>query len=550
MAAVVAVSAVAQEMDEQNLSIDKIPKKNVMSVVRSAYQVFPEAAKILYLNYIEKYGTDADAIMTSAYMMIADNDLENALQTIDTAIECKKGKNKETTAYAYLLKGIIYHHNGMYAEADECLTKSIKANKKNAHTFVQRAKCKEVSGDTEAALKDYQEAIKLDKDNSQIKTNYAKFLYRNGYKNESFDILGQILRENPFDTQTRFTRTQLCFNEKRYKEAIDDYMIYAQIEDVGFTTSDFMTLAEKEYEYTIMKMDNIINEGKTKDFKDLWILRRGSVKIALGRDEEEGLQELQELAKNCTDSSGIAEGVAIYLANYYMSKKEWLQGIASIETAEEVAKRGNKDIPFNWYVAKANCFEESDNIDKALENLDTALNNIGKEMQKSGYPILSKRSRLREEAGRYAEAEADIDTLLTLFGESPVLLYKKGELRTKQGDKEGSKEIYEKILKIDTVASIESYRMFALACLGRKDEAKAWAEKMIEISDSIMYSVIYYNIACMYSIMGDKTAAIENLMTAVENGFESCAVIRKDDDFDNIRDSKEFQSIEKIVCAE
>lgn len=549
MMTVVAVSAMAQELNEQDLSIDKIPKKNVMSVVRSAYQVFPEAAKTLYQNYIEKYGVDADALVTSGFMMIADNDLDKALQTLDTAIDCKKGKNKETTAYAYIMKGIVYYHTGEYAKGEESLSKSIKANKKQAQAFLHRANCRAALGNAQGAFEDYQKAISIDRNNPEIKIEYARFLYENNSKDAAYDILNQLLRENPYENQVRFLKLQFCFSDEKYKEAIDEYMIYAQIEDVGFNTANLLELAIKDYDYTIQKMDNIIKEGKTKDFQDLWRLRRGHVKLVLGRDEDEGLKELQELSKNCSDSSRIAGDIAVKLANYHIGKNDWAQGIASIETAEEIARKENREIPYNWYVAKSNAYEELGNIDKAIEAIDTAIFNIKDEIKESGYSIIMKRSSLRKEKGRYTEAEADIDTLLSLFGENPALLYRKGDLETKQGNKEAGKAIYEKILEIDTVASIESYRMFALACLGRKDEAKAWAEKMIEISDSVLYSVTYYNIACMYSIMGDKAAAIENLMTAVENGFESCAVIRKDNDLDNIRDSKEFQSIEKIICA-
>lgn len=55
----------------------------------------------------------------------------------------------------------------------------------------------------------------------------------------------------------------------------------------------------------------------------------------------------------------------------------------------------------------------------------------------------------------------------------------------------------------------------------------------------------YYNLACIYSLGGDKKKALEYLTMAVDKGYENYLWMQKDKDLDNLRDTEEFKALMK-----
>ena len=119
----------------------------------------------------------------------------------------------------------------------------------------------------------------------------------------------------------------------------------------------------------------------------------------------------------------------------------------------------------------------------------------------------------------------------------------------------GDEENYKKMLQ--TVVSVlpkyllqhpeDTYRRMAyavsLAKLGRNEEAKSEGDNALELSsnDPIM---MYYG-ACLYSRLKEKQRATELLKNAIENGYENFEWIKRDPDFDNIRDDRGYIELMK-----
>lgn len=55
----------------------------------------------------------------------------------------------------------------------------------------------------------------------------------------------------------------------------------------------------------------------------------------------------------------------------------------------------------------------------------------------------------------------------------------------------------------------------------------------------------YYNLACIYSLGGDKKKALEYLTMAVDKGYKNHLWMQKDKDLDNLRDTEEFKALMK-----
>jgi tetratricopeptide (TPR) repeat protein len=59
--------------------------------------------------------------------------------------------------------------------------------------------------------------------------------------------------------------------------------------------------------------------------------------------------------------------------------------------------------------------------------------------------------------------------------------------------------------------------------------------------------ISYYNLACDYSLLGNIENSLKNLKIAIILGFKNKDYIKKDPDLKNLRRSKKFKKIEKII---
>ncbi len=81
----------------------------------------------------------------------------------------------------------------------------------------------------------------------------------------------------------------------------------------------------------------------------------------------------------------------------------------------------------------------------------------------------------------------------------------------------------------------------SLLVLGEVDRAKRWLSRALEIDPDD--SILLYNVACNYAIMGEVEESLDYLESAVANGMVNLTWISNDKDLDNLRPHPRFQSL-------
>ncbi len=79
---------------------------------------------------------------------------------------------------------------------------------------------------------------------------------------------------------------------------------------------------------------------------------------------------------------------------------------------------------------------------------------------------------------------------------------------------------------------------FTLERLGRRKEAKIEMRKGVDINPNDQ--IIIYNAACFYALIGDKTASIETLKKAIDNGFGNYEYVKHDPDLYSLKNEPDF----------
>ena len=114
------------------------------------------------------------------------------------------------------------------------------------------------------------------------------------------------------------------------------------------------------------------------------------------------------------------------------------------------------------------------------------------------------------------------------------------------GEKEKYNQTLEAVVRVSPGYLIkhpeDTYRRMSyavtLAIMGDSDKAKVEGEKAIELSpnDPIM---MYYG-ACLYSRLNENDRAVELLTDAVNHGYVNFEWIKRDPDFDGIRNESGY----------
>jgi serine/threonine protein kinase len=114
------------------------------------------------------------------------------------------------------------------------------------------------------------------------------------------------------------------------------------------------------------------------------------------------------------------------------------------------------------------------------------------------------------------------------------------------GEKEKSEELIqteikffpEYLLRYPDDARARMFFATNLSVVGRLEEAKSEAAKAIELSPGD--TVMFYNAACFYAMLGEKKLAIDTLRNALVSGWQDYGWIKRDPDLENIRNEPEY----------
>lgn len=86
----------------------------------------------------------------------------------------------------------------------------------------------------------------------------------------------------------------------------------------------------------------------------------------------------------------------------------------------------------------------------------------------------------------------------------------------------------------------------ALACLGDLYSKKERYHDGLVVDRKLALlrpedPVIYYNLACSYSLTGNVEGSLENIKLAIEKGYSDFRYLEADQDLTNLRDDKRFK---------
>ncbi len=475
----------------------------------------------------------------------------------------KETRDNPKNGYAFAWMGYILYDNEMYGDALSMLEKAQKNIPSKDKEYLCMV-CR-IRGDIYTDLQDYDEAaanytkaIRLCPDDSRCYDDRADLYYQIGKYDLSDKDYDKMIELDPNDSQGYMGKGRNANAQKKYEDAIKqfDHVVKLYGKDYSQCYS-FRAEAYAALDQYDKAADDIITalgiDGNDKAFYLLGTIMADSASTTM--TSKLRIQQLKEPN------------------NYYWP---YCSGIVYEETenfgkAIDCYKKSNELNSFGLVHNRiASCYAELGDYAQAIDHIGQA---IQMEPEKTIYKMY--KANYEYDAGLTDEALADMDVCIAEAPEYYYFHYRKGffednlnmtdeaiedystaillnpdyfysysgrgDMYTKKGLVKNAMDDYRSVVAKDTVPSMGSCAQYAYLALGERAKAVEYNQRIIDsFPDN---NGVYYNAACLYSLMGETDKALGYLKTAFEKGYNSFAHIGLDDDLDNIRDTQAFKDM-------
>ena len=455
-----------------------------------------------------------------ACVRISKEEYGQALNACEMAIKLLPKKDKEYMAFAYTTRSDVYLNLEDTVKALEDITTAIKLIPEDDEVYEKRAQIYYEQEKYDLSDADYQKIIALKPGNTMGYMGIG----RNANAQEKWD---DAIKQ--FDYVTKLASDY----SSGYSFRADAYI---GKEDWDHATDDIITALSLGWDRKTLYQANALKEPA-------FTMLVSKINIQSAKSPNEATWPY-------------------IIGNMYESSKNYAKAVEYYE------KANSKDVSPSIYKRIASCQEESGRFEEAMSNIDQAISLDSTDNSyhslKAGiyYGLGNIKSAIAEwdkvltqqpdddfayyRRGWYKELNGDLDGALEDFSTSIVLdpnySYAhvcRGEIYLKQGKKELAEADFKKVIELEDTPDKYSCIFYAYQGLGQNNEAIATIDTFIARDTTNASN--YYEAACLYSRMQDKSNGLKYLEKSLEHGYNRYFHIMQDNDLKFLRDDDEFK---------
>ena len=498
----------------------------------------------------------------------ADRKRHEAAATLDKGIALLPAQDKVNLYKAYMLKADILNS---YIEPDPALVveaykKAIEINPVK-ESYYELLKFYTDRDDIEKAISIVMEMNKVfedDNDESLILLTAAAH-YENGDYDKALDVYNKVLKLNPENETALSSRVDIYLKQGKYNDCVDEAIRLANKGVVYDVTNRLLEVCAASDESVDMVFDKV-RQARVNDSDESlanWNIVEGFLYTTLKNDYQKGIDCFMAGLKQTYNPAMMAAiGRNYYLLGKVDNALQWFDDAFTLQqsrnqgSGDEDDATDNEDYLAQKIVIEMNCgLVEKAITDAQIYRLikgDEASIDVAFPALCWGYLTNGKDKELIDICDKWLENnDGQIDPL-----------YRKAYALSVIGRNDEAQPILQEILSDESnFESNNELKFNVLLRMGRTDEAREILETLAENSRKVKNmtaKVVFdaedvpetmgnYNLACSYSLLGDKEKALDYL----RQHFEECndtqdpnfdyAIL--DFDFDNIRQAPEFMQL-------
>lgn len=463
----------------------------------------------VYDKAVAENPNDADTRFARANQLYLNGDYQKAIDDANIVLNLLPNKDKEMRFDTYMLKARALADMGKYEDEVDALQEAAEINPKSMALIDLMGKACFNLGDMDAAEKNFKTILRDTPMNYDAHYWLARVeVARNNYGKayEYCDNAVNLFTANP---QVYLNRADILSRSNQHEQAAQDVVLAMSVgNDNGKAMRQLIAMSDEHY-------NEVMNVLATSSDQAPRVGMFHYVRATIAMRQYHYGQALWSL--NYIIDNGLYDYHSIYYNQaqclFELGKAD--EALTAIDRA--IAMLDTQDP--TYYILKARCQQSLKQTDAAQATLDQAL-----KIEPKNEDVLLEQARLLTNLRADQKALDCLSSLLTVNPTHADALLLKGWIQKyRQNNPSAASRTFEQVLACGD--DINSRRGFALHELGRPDEARQWADKIIQ-DNRIIGGKSYIIAAALLSCIGDyeagdKTQALNYLRSALANGYGS-----------------------------
>lgn len=463
----------------------------------------------VYDKHLAETPNDYETRFARANQHYLNGDYQLAIADADIVLQQLPNKDKEMKFDTYMLKAHALADLGKYEDEVEVLQAAAQINPRSMALIDLMGKACYHLGDLDAAEKNFNTILRDTPMNYDAHYWLALVEVARNNHGKAYDYCDKAVNLFTANPQVYLNRADILLRSQQYEQAAQDIVSAMSVgNDEGRAMRQLINMSDEHYD-VVMKIlatssDQAPRVGMFHYVRALIAMRQhhyGQALWSLNRIIDNQLYDYHSIY--------YYKALCLFeLGQYQEALNNVKKAIAMLEAKDPT-----------YYILQAKCEQALKKTDAAQNTLDQAA-----QLSPNNQDVLLEQARLL--TNLRADQQA-IDRLATLLANHPnnveALLLKGWIEKYRQNNAAAANGTFARIL--DCGDDINSLRGFALHELGRDDEARAWAKKIIQDNRIIggqSYIIASALLSCIGDYnAGDKDQSIDYLRSALANGYGS-----------------------------
>ena len=480
-----------------------------------------EKAEEAFIKEVGEHPTNGYAYLYIAHIQFVNAEYGEALSSIEQALKYIPKKDKEYKSACYYKRAGIYQALNKLDQAISDFTTAISYDREDEDSYWERAQIYYEQGKYDLADADYREMQKIDQNSAMTFMGLGRNeLHRKNFQN-AVDIFDNVVALYSDYSSGYAFRAEAYMGLGKYMEAASDVVKALELDYNDKAFGLMVSVADSAFVQMNIKLKAM---AVTDSNNSYWPYCLGVI--------NEHTKKYQDAITSYLKAIKLDESDMIYsrVSKCYEGMGEWASAIEYIDKAIALDEKDT-----DYLLSKADLYYEAGQPDTAIRVMDQYIDAVPD--YAGGYYY---RGWYKDNVKDVDGAIEDYTTVLTLDPDISSALLLRGTMYLLKDEADLAKKDFELVLQKDTVADNGSNAMYALFHLGRVEEAVQWMDKIMETHDD---EGVWYEAACLYSLMGETEKSLYYLEESLKRGNKSYHHMMLDDDMDNVRTSDEFTAL-------